>query len=197
MLFKYRLMPDYKEGKIYKIWDTTFSSCYVGSTCETLSKRMTRHRDKYKQYLQGRYPFITSFRLFNEFGCENCKIELLEPFPCNSRAELEAREGHHIRNTECVNRIQCGRTSKQYYLDTIDHHKKMGKEWREKNRELKIEQDTLYRQEHKEEIATKLKEQKRCECGCYVSLRNMATHKKSQKHDMVMQQMQSSASDPV
>ena len=85
---------------------------------------MTKHRDKYKSFLKGHYGFTTSFSLFNEFGCENCKIELLELFPCNTKAELEAREGHHIRNTECVNRIQCGRTSKQYYLDTIDYHKK-------------------------------------------------------------------------
>ena len=190
-------MPDYQEGKIYKIWDNSFSKCYIGSTCESLSKRMTKHRDKCKSYLKGRYGFTTSFSLFNEFGCKNYKIELLELFPCNSKAELEAREGHHIRNTECGNRIQCGRTSKQYYLDTIDYHKKLGKEWREKNRELKIEQDTLYRKEHKEEIPTKLKKKQLCECGCYVSLRNMATHRKSQKHDLLMQQMKSSTSDPV
>ena len=68
---------------------------------------------------------------------------------------------------------------------------------REENRELKIKQDTLYRKEHKEEKTTKLKKKQLCECGCYVSLRNMATHKKSQKHDLLMQQMKSSTSDPV
>ena len=44
---------------------------------------------------------------------------------------------------------------------------------------------------------TKLKDKRLCECGCYVSLRNMATHRKSQKNDMLTQQMQSSTSDPV
>ena len=39
-------MLDYREGEIYKIWDNMFSKCYMGSTCESLSKRMTKHRDK-------------------------------------------------------------------------------------------------------------------------------------------------------
>ena len=143
-------MLDYREREIYKIWDNMFSKCYMGSTCESLSKRMTKHRDKYKSCVKGHYRFTTSFSLFNEFGCENCKVELLELFPCNSKAELEARDGHDNRSTECVNRIQYGTTSKPYYLDTADHHKKLSKEWREKKRELKIEQDILYRQDTKQ-----------------------------------------------
>ena len=118
-------------------------------------------------------------------------------FHATARQSLKQEREATIPNAECVNRIQCGRTSKQYYLDTIDYHKKMGKEWREKNRELKIEQDTLYRKEHKEEITPKLKKKQLCKCGCYVSVRNMATHRTSQKHDLLMQQMKSSTSDPV
>ena len=45
---------------------------------------------------------------FNEFGLKNCKIELLEKFPCYRKDELEAGEGHYQREHECVNRMMAG-----------------------------------------------------------------------------------------
>ena len=77
----FTVMPDYQKGKIYRIWDNAFTKCYIGSTVEPLSKRMTKHREKYNAYLRPKYPFTTSFALFDDFGFENCKIELLENFP--------------------------------------------------------------------------------------------------------------------
>ena len=61
-------------------------------------------RLKYKAYKLGNYTFTASFLLFDEFGVENCKIEWVENYPCNSKKELEAREGEHQRNTDCVNK---------------------------------------------------------------------------------------------
>ena len=43
----------YLKGKIYKVVDIGYNKCYVGSTCEELSVRMVRHRDKYKQFIKG------------------------------------------------------------------------------------------------------------------------------------------------
>ena len=31
-------MPDYQKGKIYKIWDKSYTECYVGSTIQDLCK---------------------------------------------------------------------------------------------------------------------------------------------------------------
>ena len=107
----FTVMPDYQKGKIYRIWDNAFTKCYIGSTVEPLSKRMTKHREKYNAYLRQTYPFTTSFALFDNFGFENCKIELLENFRCNSREELSAREGYHQRNEACVFRVHLGRTN--------------------------------------------------------------------------------------
>ena len=67
----------YHNGKIYKITDIGYNKCYIGSTCEELSQRMARHRIKYKCFLNGSIQDKTrSFDLFNEYGIENCKIEL-------------------------------------------------------------------------------------------------------------------------
>ena len=87
----------YKNGKIYKITDIGYNKCYIGSTTEkTLKQRLARHNSNYKQYKNGTSHFLSSFTLFEEYGFENCKIELIEKYPCNSKDELVAREGHYI-----------------------------------------------------------------------------------------------------
>ena len=65
---------------------------------------MAKHRADYKTYIIKRIKKTTSVDIFYEFGVNNCKIELVELYPCNSRDELKQREGHHLKNTECVNK---------------------------------------------------------------------------------------------
>ena len=98
-------MSKYESGKIYKIVDVGYNKCYIGSTCEELSQRMARHRAIYKQYAKGkRASYVSSFDLFDEFGLDNCKIELLEAVAVNNREELRQQEGKHIQNNECINK---------------------------------------------------------------------------------------------
>ena len=175
-------MPDYQKGKIYSIWDSNYTKCYIGSTVEELSKRMTKHRDSYKHYLHKNGNFTTVFHLFNEFGVDNCRIELMEMFPCNSKSELEAREGHHIRNEDCVNRKIMGRSKQEHYRDNYAYIQAQKKEHRDRTKDNKHAVDRKYREENQETISKHLREKRLCECGCYISVRNMASHKKSPKH---------------
>ena len=88
----------YQNGKIYQITDIGYNKCYIGSTTEGLSLRMTRHRANYKNFLKNNGKnFISSYDLFNEYGLENCKIELIEYYKCNTLQELRKREGEHIK----------------------------------------------------------------------------------------------------
>ena len=41
-------MNKYHNGKIYKIVDNAYTKQYIGSTTESLSQRMTRHRSGYR-----------------------------------------------------------------------------------------------------------------------------------------------------
>ena len=85
---------------------------YIGSTCESLSKKMERHRTQYNHYIKGKIKKKTTaiyIYIFNEFAIENCKIELIETYPCNNKEEL-LKEGSHIKATKCVNRQVAGRT---------------------------------------------------------------------------------------
>ena len=125
----------YQNGKIYKIVDIGYNKCYIGSTTEGLSLRMARHRQGFRSFLNHNKKFISSYDLFNEYGVENCKIELIEYYKCDTLQELRRREGEHIKNTECVNkRVEC-RTKHEYYEDNKDKINGRHKEYYENNKD--------------------------------------------------------------
>ena len=124
-------MNRYENGKIYKITDVGYNKCYIGSTCESLSKRMERHRKNFRECTGGkRTRKTTAIDLFNEFGIENCKIELIENYPCQNKEELFKREGSHIKANECVNRFVAGRTKEEWKQDEPEK----AKEYYERNK---------------------------------------------------------------
>jgi hypothetical protein len=84
-------MPDYKNGKIYKIVCLNTLLEYIGSTCNTLTKRIINHVGKWTAWKQGKANRCGSFKIL-EGG--NYKIELIEDFPCNNVEELHIRERH-------------------------------------------------------------------------------------------------------
>ena len=146
-------MNRYENGKIYKIVDVGYNKCYIGSTTEPLSKRMERHKGKYKSYLKGMTEHTRSFHIFDEFGVDNCKIELLEVYPTNSKEELLKREGHHIKNNQCVNKQVAGRSHKEYYLDNKEDCLRKNREYNQKNKEKVAERVKAYSEANREEIA--------------------------------------------
>ena len=64
----------YQNAKIYKIADVGYKKCYIGSTIQSLSNRMARHRSHYRNGTQETNAKL----LFDEFGIDNCKIELIK-----------------------------------------------------------------------------------------------------------------------
>ena len=158
----YKTMPDYSKGKIYKILNNIDDEVYVGSTIETLGRRMGKHRDAMKKQQQTKL-----YEHMNELGVENFYIELIENFPCNDIYELRAREGYFIREIGTLNKRVEGRTTKEYHKQYYEEHKE----------ELK-----QYREEHKEHI----NEKNTCNiCGCQVNRRNLSRHQKSNKCNLI------------
>ena len=105
-------MSNYQLGKIYQIVCLTTGQKYVGSTTQkTLAVRLAGHNKSFKCWKNGKYHFTSSFTILEQ---GNYQIELLETFPCNSKDELNAREGHYIRTIECVNKCVAGRTRKEW-----------------------------------------------------------------------------------
>jgi hypothetical protein len=153
-------MPiNYQNGKIYKIYSYENDDVYYGSTCETLSQRMARHRGHLKDYKNGKGANITSFKILE---LTSAKIELVEEFPCNSKEELLQREGYYIRNNNCVNKCIAGRTKKEYNEQYCEKNKEQikekKKEYRQQNKDKNKEYQKEYRQQNIEQIKEKKKE---------------------------------------
>ena len=155
-------MNRYNNGKIYKIVDKGLNKCYIGCTCEDLEVRLTRHKCAYNFYKKGKQRKITSFDLFDEYGIENCKIELIEYYPCNSKEELLSREGFYVQQTVCVNRPYSGLTrneySKKYYQENKEEQSKKNRQWRDDNHERYKETSKKWRQDNKDYKRQKDKE---------------------------------------
>jgi hypothetical protein len=95
-------MVNYQLGKIYTIRSSKTEDIYIGGTCQSLAKRFGEHKGKYK-----RGKGCSSKEIFKH-GIDDTYIELLELYPCNSKEELEKREGELIRasNEKCINQIK-------------------------------------------------------------------------------------------
>ncbi len=158
-------MPDYQNGKIYRLICSQTSKQYIGSTCANLKKRLSSHKVKYNSTI--------SRELINP------TIELIEDYPCKTKEDLFKRERYYIEKLRCINlnkpivseeerREVCRIQNKLWYKKNTESHKKTMKE----RYDLK-----------KDEINHIQKTKNLCEvcCAC-VSKRNWARHLLSNKH---------------
>ena len=110
----------YEKGKIYKIVSNETEKIYIGSTIEKyLSNRKGKHIDKYKSYLNKKYNYVSSFELVIY---PDCKIYLIESYPCNNINELLSRERYWIEQNKdiCVNIYIPSRTREERRNKTIN-----------------------------------------------------------------------------
>ena len=182
-------MPDYTKGKIYMICsnDGDMETVYYGSTCDTLSSRMSKHRTNNK-HIQCR---CTSRIVFDKYGIENCHIEWLEDFPCKSKAELEHRENQYIRDNKCTNfKGTKDSYSKEYHKQHSSDNYQANRESilaRQKARRLEDpsihkEQTKAYYAANREALRAKAKEKITCECGRIINRECLATHRRTAFH---------------
>ena len=195
----------YNNGKIYKLVSNHTDKIYIGSTVQTLSKRIGGHRSNYKAYLNGRGNNVTSFQLV----CfPDCKIYLIELCNCNSKIELEQRERYYIESIECCNKNIPSRTRKEWYqanYDKITENKKIYREvnkdkikehrkdtsvsikkrideWRTANKDKMKSTMQKYYNDNKESINEKRKVKIECDiCKSVVLKNNLNQHRKSKK----------------
>ena len=164
-------MVNYQKSVIYTIRSFQTEDIYIGSTTQMLAKRFHTHKNDYKLYLAGKRHYVTSFKLL-EHG--DAYIELLEAYPCNSKTELERREGQLIRELECINKNIPGRTKKEYYQD---------------NRDKRLEQMKKYKEANKDKIKERENQKHNCSCGGRYTHRNRSRHMKSPKHRRYIQRV--------
>lgn len=203
-------MVNYQNAVVYAIRSHSDPELvYIGSTCNTLSRRMVQHRMAYNRYLKGTGNNVTSFKVL-EAG--EAYIELIEAYPCSSRMELNRREGQIMRETECVNKHIAGRTKQEHYQDNKDQINQKHREYYENNKEQRNQKcreyhaankDQIkakkaeyhaankeqlnqkcreYRAANREQLAEKHAENFVCECGGKYTYAHKARHLKTTKH---------------
>jgi hypothetical protein len=165
---------DYKNGKIYCISNGILY--YIGSTTQELKARLRGHRSDYTQFCDGKNHYRSSFELIKA-GVH--QIDLIEDFPCDSKAELEAREYELINEykkrygDKCVNIFTGPQTQEEYaqknrtranayYAENKELcNEKMRQDYWN-NREKRLEAVKEYREKNKERINARMLEQVYC-----------------------------------
>ena len=181
------IVNKYANGKIYKVTDIGYNKCYYGSTCSTLSTRMSAHKNSYSRYLTGNCRGCSVFSLFEVYGIENCKIELVKLFTTSSKIQLEAEEGLYIQNNECINKNTSGKFQKL-------GKKEYFKQYHIENKNKKIERITDnpqyykdYYEKNKEKYQARNLARKKifvhCDiCDCDLSQKAYICHTRTPKH---------------
>ena len=119
------------------------------------------YRINYKNYLLGKYHYVSSYKVLEH---DDCYIELIEECPCDNKSQLNRREGEITRQTEnCFNKLIAGRTTKEYRTDNKD----------------KIKQ---YREINKDKIKEHKKQPYTCACGKTMQFTEKARHYRSVYH---------------
>ena len=184
----------YNNAKIDYTGNIIDEEIYVGSTCQTLSQRMTKHRYDANNR-PGKMAIATKM---NELGVGNFYIDLIEAYPCDDIKQLNRKEGEWIRKLGTLNSKLPGRTSAEYFRE-VTHIKQQenrngylhkGREYRLKHIDrFRGTDNALYNaksEEDRKHIYQQQKEWKMIKhesgCGSFYTNAHKSEHTKSKKH---------------
>jgi hypothetical protein len=155
-------MNKYSNGKIYMLKCNSTDKVYIGSTCSTLSTRLSKHLYNYKSFINNNNNFVTSFYILEN---DDYEIILIEDYPCETRKQLKDREQFYILNTCCVNKNIPNRTPKEWYNDNKDKiknyyeiNKERFKKYYQNNKETLIQNRRNYYRTNSDIIKQKKRE---------------------------------------
>lgn len=152
----------YKNAKIYKICNNVNNECYVGSiTKQSLAQRMAVHRYSYKLFKQDptKNGKSSSCDLFDKYEVNNCKIQLVELYPCDTKIDLRKKEEYWINKLNSINQRQAyispnqkKEKNRQYAQDkyNTEEGKAKKKEYYEEHKEIILEKAKLHYEQNKE-----------------------------------------------
>ncbi len=170
----------YCNAKVYKLIDTINGYYYIGSTCMSLSKRLSNHKDKSKIH-----PERKNYKYFNYIGWNNVKIILHSEHYLDNKEQLLREEDNVIQmflhDEKCLNSMRALTTKeykteqkKEYRINNKEKITLLNKEYQQINIEKLKEYNKEYYQKNKEEI--------KCICGSKIQKQVMKRHEKTNKH---------------
>jgi hypothetical protein len=132
-------MTNYANGKIYKIVCNETGEQYIGSTTQTLGRRLSVHicYAKKNGTRQCRSKDIIDRGKYD--------IVLIEDYPCDTREQLLSRERHFIETLPCVNKIVPTRTQAEYYQTHRSQLREASKKYYAENPDKAMERKEYYK----------------------------------------------------
>ena len=202
---KIKEMINYDKSFIYKLCckDPSISDIYIGSTTNP-SRRKCAHKyscnsSQSKLYNLKVYQFIR-----NSGGWENWTMIELERYCAKDRLDLLKRERYWIENERST--LNCDIPTRTKYEWTKDNKEKIivkQGEYRKANKEniakynyeyYKANKENIdkyhyeYYKANKDKIRVQKSEKVKCECGSIISRYGLSTHRKSKKHQKLIEQ---------
>ena len=177
----------YNHGNIYKLVNSN-GFYYVGSTCSSLSKRLSQHKGMSKAYPNRKvYKQITNW--------DDIRIVLIVNVSVENKEQLLREEDKHIIRNDpfCLNSCNAFLTEeerehrqKQYCIEYRNENKEKIQLYEKKYRNENKEKIQLYKQKYCNENKIKLKAQRsqltKCICGSEITKDGFNQHTKTQKH---------------
>ena len=127
-------MPNYNNGKIYKIVNNIDDMVYIGSTTTKLCYRMAVHRCNMRNNYNA-----TLYQHMRKIGLHNFTAVLIEDYPCQNKMQLLRRERYHFELYDkqiLLNKNRPKRTNierlqqmKNWHIDNKEYHAKQVKLW--------------------------------------------------------------------
>ena len=178
-------------GIIYKITCNDTNECYVGSTTQSLSTRISNHRTHAKEYKNG----IKTHRpaSIDIIERNNYKTEILEAVNFGEdKKQLLWKEREWMEKLNSINTKRAintqedrNRMVREYRKTEVGKQKKQeqDKKYREgEKREELLEKKREWSKQNREKIKEKLGEVIICECGFTYTFQHKARHMRTQRH---------------
>jgi hypothetical protein len=192
--------------------DPEIKDIYVGSTTNfkrRMSGHKTNcNNEKSKEYNYPVYRFIRDTGGFDNWSvvkirdvCCKDKYDLVAEerkefeklgatlnnnYPVRSKKEYIEENKEEIRRKKKEyyeeNKEEILENKKEYHKKNKERRKEYNKERYQKNKEEILEKNKEYKEKNKVEISNQRKEKVECPCGSTVCRNNLATHKKTKKH---------------
>jgi len=184
-------MPDYSQGKIYKIVSSNHSKIYIGSTTQTLKRRFSKHKSDRN---------CCATEIINAGGSD---IKLIEDFPCLDKYQLEDREAEYqlMDWDGCVNKCVAGakrRAGEKEYMKAYRQanaevnrayqqayqqaNTETLKEYMKAYRQANADKIKAYREANSEKISARRNEKITCFCGGKYTHTNKLQHRRTKRH---------------
>ena len=182
-------MPNYANGKVYKICSYNSDDVYYGSTCLKLCQRLANHVNNWRYFKSGKKN-ASNMKSYLILEQGNYYIELVETVPCASKEELQVREKYWIKNNNCVNYYKnLSRTQREYieYSATYYQNNKQAISaktaiYRELNKDIIKIKKKEYAERNAEKIKAHKNENILCDCGKYYTRLHRKRHIETNYH---------------